>query len=69
MNRIGWAGTMLAAALFVLSSVPVSAQEFHAKISGFQEVGPLGAGETGAILSKPSSILQKTPSSARPWKE
>jgi hypothetical protein len=51
MNRIGWAGAMLTAALLLLCSVPASAQEYFAKLSGFQEVGGLGAGETGAILS------------------
>ena len=60
MNRIGWAATMLAAALFGLSSVPVSAQEFHAKLSGFQEIGGLGAGETGAILSAGEGTLKLT---------
>jgi len=60
MKRIGWAGTMLAAVLFVLSSVPASAQEYYAKFSGFQEVGGLGAGETGAINSTGQATLKFT---------
>jgi hypothetical protein len=50
MNRIGWAGATLAA-LFLISVIPVRAQEYRATLSGFQEVGGLGAGETGAINS------------------
>jgi hypothetical protein len=60
MNRIGWAGTLLAAALFVLSSIPAGAQEYHAKLSGFEEIGGLGAGETGAILSTGQGTLELT---------
>jgi len=60
MNRIGWASAMLAAALFVLSSIPASAQEYHARLSGFQEVGGLGAGETGAINSAGQATLDLT---------
>jgi hypothetical protein len=59
MNRIGWAGTMLAAALFALSSIPARAQEYQAKLSGFQEVGGLNA-ETGAILSTGEGTLKLT---------
>ena len=44
MNRIWWAGAMLASALLVLSSVPASAQEYYAKLSGFQETGGLPGG-------------------------
>jgi hypothetical protein len=60
MTRIGWASTVLAAALFVLSSIPAKAQEFHARLSGFQEIGGLGAGETGAILSTGEGTLNLT---------
>lgn len=60
MNRIGWAGAMLAAVLFALSSIPANAQEYQARLSGFQEVGGLGASETGAILSTGEGTLKLT---------
>lgn len=60
MNRISRAGVLLAGALFVLSSVPSHAQEYYAKLSGFQEVGGLGAGETGAINSTGQATLKLT---------
>jgi hypothetical protein len=43
--------------LFV-SSIPARAQDYSAKYSGFQEVGGLGAGETGAILSTGQATLK-----------
>jgi len=49
------APAILSAACFAL---PVSAEEFSAKFSGFQEIGPLGAGETGAIFSPGKATLQ-----------
>lgn len=58
MSRHLWAGTMLAAVM--LFSVPARAQEYSAKFSGFQEVGGLGAGETGAILSTGHATLKLT---------
>jgi hypothetical protein len=51
---------MLTLAVLMLSSVPVSAQEYAARFSGFQEVGGLGAGETGAILSLGQAKLKLT---------
>jgi hypothetical protein len=51
---------MLAAFRLLLLSVPASAQEYSAKFSGFQEVGGLGAGETGAILSTGQATLKLT---------
>jgi len=60
MNRHVWAGATLAAFVLLLSSVPANAQEFFAKLSGFQEVGGLGAGETGAILSQGEATLKLT---------
>jgi hypothetical protein len=44
---------MIAAATFALpvASARDHTEEFHATFSGFNEVGALGAGETGAILS------------------
>jgi hypothetical protein len=49
------APVILSAACFPL---PANAEEFSAKFSGFQEIGPLGAGETGAILSPAKGTLQ-----------
>jgi hypothetical protein len=46
--------------VLLLMSVPARAQEFSAKFSGFQEVGGLGAGETGAILSTGQATLKLT---------
>jgi len=60
MARNLWAGFALAACMFVVSSVPAHAQEYFAKFSGFQEVGGLGAGETGAILSPGEATLKFT---------
>src|SRR5580704_6696154 len=60
MSRYLCTGTMLAAAMFLLLSVPARAQEYSAKFSGFQEVGGLGAGETGAILSTGQATLKLT---------
>lgn len=58
MSRHLWASTMLAAVM--LFSVPARAQEYSATFSGFQEVGGLGAGETGAILSTGHATLKLT---------
>jgi CHRD domain len=64
MSRRLWAGAVPAAVMFLLLSVPARAQEYSAKFSGFQEVGGLGGGETGAILSTGQArlklILDKT---------
>src|ERR1700740_1788575 len=43
-----------------MSSLPAGAQEYSAKFSGCQEVGGLGAGETGAILSTGQATLKLT---------
>ncbi len=59
MSRIARVGAMLAAVLFVLSSTPASAQEYFARLSGFQEVGGLN-NETGAILSTGQGTLKLT---------
>jgi hypothetical protein len=59
MNRMGWAGAMLAVSLFVLVSIPASAQEYHAKLSGFEEIGSLTA-PTGAVLSTGAGTLKLT---------
>jgi len=42
----------LLAAAIALPAAANSSEEFHATFSGFNEVGGLGAGETGAILSE-----------------
>jgi hypothetical protein len=60
MTRHFWAGSALVAVLLVLSSAPSRAQEYSAKFSGFQEIGGLGAGETGAILSEGQATLELT---------
>jgi CHRD domain len=51
--------TMLAVAAcaLVLLAAPAWAEKFSANFSGFQEVGGLGAGETGAILSNGKGSL------------
>ena len=52
------AGITLAAVMLFVSSIPACAQDYSAKYSGFQEVGGLGAGETGAILSTGKATLK-----------
>jgi len=48
----------LVAAVMAFSASYASAQEFSARLSGFQEIGGLGAGETGAILSGATGTLR-----------
>jgi hypothetical protein len=60
MSRRLWACTKLAAFMVLLLSIPARAQEYSAKFSGFQEVGGLGAGETGAILSAGQATVKLT---------
>jgi len=60
MSRRLWAGAVPAAVMLLLLSVPARAQEYSAKFSGFQEVGGVGAGETGAILSTGQARLKLT---------
>jgi hypothetical protein len=60
MSRRLWAGAVPAAVMLLLLSVPAPAQEYSAKFSGFQEVGGVGAGETGAILSTGQARLKLT---------
>jgi hypothetical protein len=45
------------AAVCLLTGAPALATEFSAKFSGFQEIGGLGAGETGAIFSAGKATL------------
>jgi hypothetical protein len=62
MKRIWWAGSLLVAVLFVLSSVPASAQVYSAKLSGFQETGGLpGGAVTGTTGASGSPIVATTP--------
>ena len=49
---------ILVALVFGLSAVPASAEKFSATSSGFQEVGGVGSGQTGAILSNGTATLQ-----------
>jgi hypothetical protein len=49
---------MAAAATFALPVAGANSEEFSASFSGFNEVGGLGAGETGAILSGGSARLR-----------
>jgi hypothetical protein len=51
MQRQVLAGATLAAALFAVPAVAVHAEDFAATLSGLNEIGGLGAGETGAINS------------------
>jgi CHRD domain-containing protein len=60
MSRHLWTGTVLAALALLPLSVPTRAQEYSAKFSGFQEVGGVGAGETGAIFSTGQATLKLT---------
>ena len=58
MKRSFWAGITLATVIALVTSIPAPAQDYSAKYSGFQEVGGLGAGETGAILSTGQATLK-----------
>ena len=49
---------IVAIAVVALSSRYAQAEEFSARFSGFNEVGGLGAGETGAILSDGKATLR-----------
>ena len=51
-------GILLAGFVVVLSPLPSGAQAYFAKLSGFQEVGGLGTGETGAVLSPGSASVK-----------
>jgi len=49
-----------ASAVCAMLAAPANAEEFSAKFSGFNEIGGLGAGETGAILSEGKGTLHLT---------
>jgi len=55
-NKLAW--TTVGAAALVLLGTHVNAAEFSASFSGFQEIGGLGAGETGAIFSHGKGTLE-----------
>jgi hypothetical protein len=57
MRRSMLAGAILSAALTAVPTAYANDQEFHAKFSGFKEIGALGA-ETGAILSNGEGTLK-----------
>jgi len=50
--------TILTMSVFVLWGGYVHADDFSANLSGFEEIGPLGGGETGAILSGATGTLR-----------
>lgn len=49
--------TLLTIGVVALWGSYVRADDFSANLSGFEEIGPLGAGETGAILSGATGTL------------
>src|ERR1700730_1315244 len=57
MRRNIFALATLAAATSMLLGAHANAAEFSATFSGFEEVGGLGAGETGAIFSQGKATL------------
>ena len=57
MRRSVLAGAILAAAATAVAAAYANAQEFHAKFSGFNEVGGVGAGQTGAIFSQGQATI------------
>ena len=58
MRRSVLAGAILVGAAIVVPTAYANAQDFHAKFSGFNEIGGLGAGETGAIFSQGQATLK-----------
>ena len=50
-------GMILAAGMAALFGDLAYAEEFSTRLNGFQEIGGLGAGETGAILSDGKGTL------------
>jgi CHRD domain len=58
MRRTVLAAAILVGAATVVPATYANAQDFHAKFSGFNEIGGLGAGETGAIFSPGQGTLK-----------
>jgi len=52
MRRSVISGVIFTAVVTAVPTAYANAQDFHAKLSGFNEIGGLGAGETGAIFSQ-----------------
>jgi len=57
MRRDTLIKAVLIATFALLTASPAYAEEFFARLNGFQEIGPLGAGETGAIRSNGTGTL------------
>ena len=57
MRRTVLATTILVGVATVMPTAYANAQEFHAKLSGFKEVGALNA-ETGAIFTPGQGTLE-----------
>jgi hypothetical protein len=57
MHRQIVAAALLAAGFALPAAADHSIEEFHANFSGFNEIGGLGAGETGAIVSEGTAHL------------
>jgi hypothetical protein len=57
MRRCVVVGAVLALAVTIVPGSYAGAQDFHAKLSGFQEVGSL-TGLTGAIFSQGQGTLR-----------
>jgi hypothetical protein len=55
-NILAWTA-MVAASSILLVSHANAVEKFHATLTGFEEIGGLGAGETGAIFSPGSGTL------------
>jgi hypothetical protein len=58
MRRHDLTAIAVAAAVLTLPATYARAQEFIAHLNGFEEIGGLGAGETGAILSNATATLR-----------
>jgi hypothetical protein len=58
MRRYRLIEVAMAAGLIALGSSIARAESYSARLSGFHEVGGLGAGETGAILTDGTGTLQ-----------
>jgi hypothetical protein len=56
MRHSSYAASVLAAATIGMLASAANAQEFHARLSGFNELGPIN-NETGAILSNGQGTL------------
>jgi hypothetical protein len=55
-RNLAWTALVAASSMLLISHA-TAAEKFHAVLSGFEEIGPLGAGETGAIFSPGKGTL------------